>query len=98
MPASILPRIIDALVFSHLRYCVQIYRSVNRYVIAGLQRVFNFAARVLLSRRKYDHISDVLRRLEWLDAHKFVEYFDVCFLYGILATGRPQSLRSFGVF
>ena len=94
LPASVLPRIIDSLVFSHLRYCVQVYGSANRTAIAGLQKVFNFAARVLSSRRKYDHISDVLRELEWLDAHKFIDYFDVCLLHKVLVTGEPQSLRS----
>ena len=78
LPASILPRVIDALVFSHLRYGVQVYGSANRSAIAKLQKVFNFAARVLSSRRKYDHISDVLLQLKWLNAQQFVNYFDVC--------------------
>ena len=33
-----------------------------------LQKLLNFGARVISGRRKYDHISDVLKDLEWLTA------------------------------
>ena len=94
LPLNIMPRITDALVFSHLRYCVQVYGSGNRTVIAKLQKVFNFAARVLSGRRKYDHISDVLDRLKWLNAQQFVDFSDVCMLHKILRSGEPRALRS----
>ena len=52
LPQSVLPRIIDALVFSHVRYCAQVYGCANRSNILKLQKVFNFAARVISGRRK----------------------------------------------
>lgn len=94
LPVTVLPRVVDALVFSHLRYCVQVYGSANQTVIFKLQKVFNFAARVLSGRRKYDHISDVLCKLRWLNAQQFVDYFDICLLHKILVTGEPCALRS----
>ena len=94
LPRDVLPRLIDALVFSHIRYCVQVYGSANQTMLAKLQKVFNFAARVLSGRRKYDHISDVLRRLEWLDAKQFVQFADVCMLHKILMSGEPSAIRS----
>ena len=94
LPPDVLPRLIDALVFSHIRYCVQVYGSANLTVIAKVQKVFNLAARVLSGRRKYDHISDVLRDLEWLDAQQFVKFSDICLLHKILTSGEPCAIRS----
>ena len=98
IPPSVLIKVIDALVFSHIRYCVQVYGSANRSNISKLQKVFNFAARVISGRRKYDHISHVLNQLGWLSAHQIVSYFDLCLIHSILATGKPHMLRSSLVF
>ena len=62
---AVLPKIVDALVLSHVRYCASVYNSANRTNVAKLQRVFNFSARVLSRRRKYDHIPDVIVDLAW---------------------------------
>ena len=94
IPPAVLPKVIDALVFSHVRYCVQVYGSANRTNISKLQKVFNFAARVISGRRKYDHISHILNQLGWLSAHQFVSYFDLCLMHSILTTEKPQVLRS----
>ena len=74
------------------------YGSANRSNISKLQKVFNFAARVISGRRKYDHISHVLNQLGWLSAHQIVSYFDLCLIHSILATGKPHMLRSSLVF
>ena len=59
-----------------------------------IQKIFNFAARLLSNRRKYDHISDVLSNLKWLNSHQFIAYFDLCMLHQIIATDCPSSLSS----
>ena len=94
LPSFLLPRLIDALVFSHVRYCIQVYGCANKSSIARLQKVFNFAARVLSGRRKYDHLSDVMEQLGWLTVHQLVTYFDICLLHGIISNGKPEVLRS----
>ena len=94
LPPSVLPIIIDALVFSHVRYCIQVYGCANHSTILKLQKVFHFAARVLSGRRKYDHISDVMKQLGWLTAHQAVTFFDVCLMHSILSAGKPEVLRS----
>ena len=94
LPPSLLPKIIDTLVFSHVRYCAQVYGSANSSNVSKLQKVFNFAARVISGRRKYDHISEVLTQLCWLSAQQFISYFDLCLMHDILITGRPHALRA----
>ena len=91
-------KIIDALVFSRVRYCIQVYGSANRSNICKLQNIFNFAARIISGRRKFDHIFCVLHQLGWLSIHELVKCFDVNLLHGILCIGEPNVLRSELVF
>ena len=95
LPTSILPRIIDSLVLSHIRYCVQVFGNADKNVLEILQKVLNFAARVISGRRKHDHIADVLRELGWLPVTKLVDYFDLCMMHKILTCDlpRPTELR-----
>ena len=93
LPLDLLPRIIDALVMSHIRYCIQVFGSACHTVITEIQRIINFSARILSGRRKYDHISDVLQQLNWLNAPQLVAYFDLTLMHRILLTNRPLSLR-----
>jgi len=94
IPLNVLPRLVDSLVLSHVRYCVQVYGSANCTTIAKLQKVFNFSARVISGRRKYDGISDVIDDLKWLGASDMVSYFDLCLMHGVLTYGKPDLLRS----
>ena len=94
LPVRLLPRLIDSIVLSQLRYCVQVYGSGNSENLGLIQKVLNFAARIISNRRKYDHISDVYLDLGWLNARQFVEYFDLCMLHSIMSTAQPDLLAS----
>ena len=59
---EVLPRLIDTLVMLQIRYCVQVYGSVGPRVLGKIQKVFNFAARIVSWQRKYDHISDIMEK------------------------------------
>ena len=62
IPREVLSKLVDALVISHVRDCVQVYGSAGSVTLGKIQKIFNFAARVLCNRRKFDHISDVLAK------------------------------------
>ena len=94
LPSHLLPKIIDSLVMSHVRYGIQVYGSACSSVLLEIKKVINFAARILSGRRKYDHISDVLQQLNWLDVLQLVDYFDLTLMHKILAANQPISLRS----
>ena len=53
-------------VFSKLQYCSTVWSNTSSSNIDKLQKVQNFAGRIILGLRKYDHISDGLRSLKWL--------------------------------
>ena len=78
------------MVFSHIRYCMQVYGGSSNF--DKIQKVFNFAARVIGRRRKYDHISGLLEQYEWLSAEQCVQYFELCTLHRIITTGEPTIL------
>ena len=60
--------VINALVFSRLFYCSSVWGGITRKSVLKLQSVQNFAALIITSTRKYDHIQPILRDLNWLNA------------------------------
>ena len=56
----------NAFVFSKLFYCSTVWANTSKYNVKRLQLIQNFASRVILGLRKYDHISQRIRSLNWL--------------------------------
>ena len=59
--------LIDSFVFSKLFYCSSVWGNTSKRNLHKLQLVQNFATRVVLRLRKFDHISQGRRSLRWLD-------------------------------
>ena len=94
LPRDLLPRIIDALVITHIRYALQVYGNAGKELMKKIQKVLNFAARVISGRRKSDHISDVMSQMGWLDVHQMTDYADLTLLLKVLTTERPVMLAA----
>ena len=92
IPKSVLITIVQALVTSVVRYCISLYGTCNTTQLHRVQKLLNFGARVISDRRKYDHISDVFRELNWLDARRLVMYHRLCLIHSAITTGRPESV------
>ena len=60
---STLITIINSLVFSKLFYCSSMWASTTKKNIARLQKVQNFAARIVTGAWRYDHITPTLKEL-----------------------------------
>ena len=58
--------LINAFVFSKLFYCLTVWSNTSKASVKRLQLVQNFAGRIVLGLKKYDHISEGLRSLKWL--------------------------------
>ena len=58
--------IINALVFSKLFYCSNVWANISKRNINILQAIQNFAARIVTGTRKYDHISPLLKEHNWM--------------------------------
>ena len=55
-------------VVSSIRYAIVVYGGCGVTQMSRLQRLINFGARVVSGKRKYDHVSEVLKELRWLSA------------------------------
>ena len=72
--ARTLERVINALVFSKLYYCSPVWSNTSKKNISKLQKVQNFACRIITGKREFDHITLVLRELRWLPVTSFLKY------------------------
>ena len=67
-------KMINCSITSHLDYCNSRLYGVKGYDISQLQLCQNNATRMLSLRRKFDHITPVLKYLHWLPVEQIIEY------------------------
>ena len=94
IPSHLLPTLVNALVLSHVRYCLAVFGNGSEKNIQRLQKILNFALRAVSGRRKFDHISDVREELGWPTARQLYELHSLSFLHKIRCTGEPEALSS----
>ena len=94
IPPELLPTLVNALVLSHVRYCLAVYGNGSENNMQRLQKILNFALRVISGRRKFDHISDVREELGWHTARQLYKQHTLTLLHKIMDTGEPQALAS----
>ena len=90
LPTAVLSALINALVFSQICYGISVYGNGKKGNLNRLQKVVNYAAKVLFGRRKYDHVSDLLGRLGWLSAEGMATYHTLCLLHKVRRYGEPE--------
>ena len=83
--------IINSLVFSKLFFCSSMWASTTKKNIARLQKVQNFAARIVTDARKYDHITPMLKELHWLPVAKQLEVRDTLMAFKCIKGLAPPS-------
>ena len=62
--------------------------------ITRLQQVQNFAARIICKKRKYEHVSPILKQLKLLPVSETLELRDLIFMHKILNGVAPHYLSS----
>ena len=94
LPTAVLSALIHALVFSQIRYCISVYGNGKKANFSRLQKVINYAAKIIFGRRKYDHVSDLLERLGWLGAEGMANYHTMCLTHKVRLCGEPEQLSA----
>jgi hypothetical protein len=65
-------------VFSKLFYCSSVWSTTSegniKKLLKKLQSVQNFAARIIGGLRKYDHVTPILKELQWIPVKKHLFY------------------------
>ena len=84
--------VIHSLVFSRLYYCSSVWSNTSKENVKKLQRVQNFAARILVGLRKYDHVSPAFKELKWLNVKDQLYLRDAILVFKSLHNLTPPSL------
>ena len=92
---KILENVISSLVFSKLYYCSNVWSSTTKKNIEKLQKVQNFAARIITGTQKYEHITPILKQLNWLPVPDMLKYFFGVLTFKCLNGLAPDYLNSY---
>ena len=62
--------------------------------VKKLQSIENFACKIITKTRKYDHVTPLLRELDWLPVDKLLYFRDSVLTYKCLNNLAPDYLRN----
>ena len=88
--------VVQSLVLSIINYCSKVWGVTTNQQIERVQKLENFAAKIAIGgARKFDHVTPILKELEWLKVNSKITY-DICiFTYKICHNLLPRWLYSF---
>ena len=98
IPSPIISTLVTALVLSHVRYCISVFGNGTKKNMDKIQKIINFAARVIFGRRKFDPTSHLLEALGWLTAQQMADHSLMTLTHRVLSQGTPTSLASELIF
>ena len=87
-------RLVAAMVISRLDYCSSVFIGLPADQIARLQRVQNNAARLVLKKRRRDHVTPLLKELHWLPVKFRCQYKIASLAYRHFEGSLPPYLSS----
>ena len=90
---STLMYLINAFVFCKLFYCSTVWSNTSTENIRKLQLVQNYACRIVTGLKKYDHISEALKSLNWLNVKEKLLFNDLVMVYKCMNNLTPDYLR-----
>ena len=82
----------SSLILSHLDYSNSILAGLPASRLRPLQRVQNWAAKVVLCRSKYDSSLEALQYLHWLPIRERIDFKIACLVYKCLNNLAPEPL------
>ena len=92
LPDGVIKVLVSALVLTRIRYCLAVYGNGTLKNFDRLQRVLNFAVRVIFGRRKFDHVSDLREQLRWMSPQQMSQTQTLSLAHKVLRLGEPDSL------
>ena len=84
--------IIDSLIFVKLLFCSSLWAITTKKNIELLQSVQTFAVRIVSGTRKFDHVTPILKQLQWLPIIKQLAVRDATMVFKCLNGLAPPYL------
>ena len=81
-------------VMSHLNFCCMLYYGLPEYLLDKLQHVQNCAARLITGVNKREHISPVIKELNWLNVRNFIKFRYAVNVYKCINGDMPPYLTN----
>ena len=94
LPDGIIRMLVTALVISRIQYCLTVYGNGSQKNFDRLQKILNFAARVIFGRRKFDHVSDLRKKLGWLSPRCMSDHQTLVIAHKAIQRGEPEVLAA----
>ena len=89
--------LVHSLVHSHIDYCNGLLAGMPSTLIDSVQRVQNFAARVVTQADKYAHITPILSALHWLPVKMRIRYKILVLVHNSIHGKAPKYLQELTV-
>ena len=93
MTQEVAEKLMVSLVSSRLDYCNGLLAGLPDTLLQKLQYVQNCAARVIFRKKKFDHVTHLLRSLHWLPVKERIIYKTAILIHNILKNNEPAYLR-----
>ena len=84
--------VVNCLVFSKLFYCSNVWSNTTESNLDKVQKVQNFACRIVSGVKKFDHITPVLRAVQWLPIRQLLYYRNAVMAFNCVTGCAPDSL------
>ena len=85
--------LVHAFVTCKLDHCNSLLYGLPKYLIEKVQLVQNCAARFVVGRHKYEHITPVLKQLHWLPVEDRIVFKMLLLTYKALNNQAPFYIR-----
>ena len=84
--------LVHSTVISHLDYGNVLFDGLPKSSLRLLQKVQNYAAKVVLCKKKSDSMTECMKILHWLPCEKRSEFKALCLVYNSLHNNAPSYL------
>ena len=92
IPQPVLNSLLVSLVHSRLDYCCSLLYGLPGNLISRLQSILNASARILFNARSQDHVTPLLKSLQWLPVRERILYRIATIVYKCLRGEAPSYL------
>ena len=92
LPDEVAKTVAVSIVTTRLDFCNSLYYGMSDGNFSKLQRIQNTLARVVVRKRKFEHVTPSLKELHWLPIQQRVSFKIATLTYTILHTREPAYL------